>query len=409
MIELKLVSTYSMKVQIFDYKPSYIKLPSHLKKNFTEDYPKWKNQKENLEKDPTYDNYSLFYDVFFDLSRKNIWTIGPPFFSLQKKIFPMKILYQGKNIPYKYHQYNKKPTKAYCANCFQIPAKKIKENNPTLTFIGKNYSIQVKVATFPNINKQPKLTLTILQKNYSAEYIVDWVLWHYRLHNFRRILFYDNGSQNIQQVKQTLQNLNTPNLEIIFIDWPYYYGGRSPRFDDCFAQQTQLNHTLKLHYKLDNIIANWDLDEFLISTIPIEFKTVKKIIPSFPIVRYDIIDVAQKPPTSIRDCLTRYKQPCNTGKYCFIPKSIRYISNPHFISLRESYMYYIFRYIKKYYDLIKKNHFYEKKIYLIHTQPIKVFWKRKLKANERVFQTTFDLNLHIKDQNIQEHLEKSGL
>ncbi len=75
---------------------------------------------------PNYDDYSLFYDVFFSLDKKYIWTVCPPLFFLKKKFFPVKILYEGRPLKYEYCDYSKSSASS-CISCFKIPATSIKE------------------------------------------------------------------------------------------------------------------------------------------------------------------------------------------------------------------------------------------------------------------------------------------
>ena len=415
-----------MEAQVFEYSPTYVKLPNGIRKVFPNNNI-WKQQIENQTMAPLYDDYSLFYDVFFDLNKNNIWAVGPPLFTFKEKMFPLKILYKGKPIRFQYHQYQSEKIGG-CANCLQIPATNIKEKKTTLTFLGSNWEIDIKVASFP-ITKAKNPTMAFLQKNYSSNHIVDWILWHYRIHNFRRILFYDNGSDNIQEVKAKLKNIPAPNLEIIFVHWPYYYGNPfTKNFTDLFAQRAQLNHSLKLHYRQNCYIANWDIDEYLITTDFKKLPILKHKKPFFLLKRYDIVDTKEKKPTNIKDCLVRKKNP-GASKYFFHTKKITFLHDVHHVDRDHPQYILLFRIISFLFRIISflfakkikikqtlrkrittKYHISPMNLYLIHANPIKKIWKRRhIHKGMRPFQVIFDSKYHIEDDNIKKNIEKSKL
>ncbi|KAF3982674.1 MAG: hypothetical protein HFP81_09940 [Methylococcales symbiont of Hymedesmia sp. n. MRB-2018] len=396
---------------VIKYKPSYVRLPENIKKDFSQ--TKWKDQLENKEQQPTYDDYSLFYDVFFDIDKNNIWTIGPPLFSVEDEMLPFEIFYQGKKLTYKYSSVEYKTVKY---PYFQIPATRIKEENPELTFTGKDWTISIKVSTFPTSNHQQP-TLTLLQKDYSIQHIIEWILWHYRLYGFKRILFYDNGSNNAAEVQKALENLQIPDLEIIFIEWHYFYGS-SERYDDLFAQTTQLNHTLKLHHQQNTMIGDWDLDEYLVSA---PNNNLQKIINRsfyYEMKRYQIVDVGQELPTSVKDCLIRKIQPQQGCKYFFRAKNAKHIGNPHVIAKNNFILFYHLSLVLKARLLKPATKIFNRSlpsnsdshgIYLIHAEPIKRTWKVSQTNKDRPFRTTYDAKIHIKDENIANNIKQSGL
>ena len=435
---------------IIEYKPTWVKLPVGLKREFI---IRINNQNKLIPKAevPNYDDYSLFYDVFFSLDKKYIWTVGPQLLSVKEKLFPIKILYKGMPLEYEYCDYaGASPTSS--SSCFKIPATSIKEKNPTLTFRGKDWKIDIKVNSFPSINNNEyELVLSTLQKNYATSHVIDWILWHHRLHHFERFLFYDNGSDNVIEVKTALQNLNIPNLKIVFIDWSYYYGGVNSGYDlhsghDLLAQNTQLNHTLRLHSDQKYFIAIWDLDEFLINTNSMTLQHSMKKKPYQIFERYDVVDIAKEPLSSIAECRVIKKKPCICGKYLYRSDIVEYLCNPHSILGRRFMHRVLFVFIKVFgnrcsniffsilHQIIRKNFIRhsrfmhrllfaftnalrDKRIgiinqdfYLVHTQPIKVVWKKHdFDKGERPFKEVFDPRIHVKDDNIQKNLKKAKL
>ncbi len=352
------------------------------------------------------------------MTKSSIWTVGPPFLSLTEKIFPVKIFYKKQALAYQFHHYEHKCTnRSY--DHFQIDTSSILEKNPILSFVGENWKVNTPVSLFP----QPKtkihsgLTLSVLQKNYAASHIVDWVLWHHHLYNIRRILFYDNNSENQKEVKKELQNLNIENLEIVFIPWNYYYGC-SPRFDDLFAQSAQLTHTLKLHEKQKSHIGNWDMDEFLVCS---NAKAWKKSLRNFysELKNYNIVNTENYPIKKINECLVREKKNISSPKYIYKSNTIRYITCPHYIERTQIKMnlkqiiIHLIRTPRRIIDRIfKKLSIIQSRpsdLYLIHAQPIKVVWKDSKATFFKRYQVPFDPKIHIKDKNIEKSLKKAEL
>ena len=414
---------------IFEYYPCYVKIPFPLKKDFSnqetippitqkidEDHSNFSTFKSTLltnhlvnkKMKKNYDDYSLFYDVFFDYKRDNIWAIGPPLLSLKEKIFPFKIFYKKQEISYNYW---KTEGFDYNTSChFQIPASKIKEQNPTLTFIGKNWKFSCVVASFPPI-KNNNITLTTLQKDYSAKHIIDWIKWHYRNHGIQSIFLYDNGSDNVLEVINSIKKLEFLDLEIIFIHWNYYYGGLLGIEEDLFAQGVQLNHTHKFFFHRGRYIGSWDMDELLVYTGNNLFKELKK--PYLNLAGYDVVDIEKKV-NRIKDCCFRNKKMLKPDyKYFYYSQSIRFFDNPHFIKLRHIISYFfiqkikyiIIRILNKIEKVLKLNR--SKKIYIIHLIPIKVDVRRNNK-DKRTY-LPFNPNLHIKDKGIIQHIKIAKL
>ena len=398
------------------YKPTWVKLPNGFSREIIT-----RNRRNGQvgrlatkAENPTYDDYSLFYDVFFSLDKRYIWTVGPPLLFFGKKLLPIQIYYKGKNLKYKYYHYHNS-TVSSCSTCFKILATSIKEKNPTLTFSAQNWKIELVVASFPLIHSEGKLTLATLQKNYTTNHIIEWVLWHYRLHQFKRILFYDNGSDNRSEVKTALQHLNLPDLEIVFVDWSYYfYGNLFPHsFGDRFAQNTHLNHVLRLHSGQTHFVAGLDLDEYLINASSVALQHLIKTQYYLLFQRYDIVDVDKELPSSIKDCTTRKKKPLPNGKYLYRSNSVKYLSSPHDILRSQFYLSSRFcfrlfhilqsKLLARFCKITKYN------LYVIHAQPIKIFWKSNRTHKERPFRVAFESKIHLKDQNIQEHLKKALL
>ena len=379
-----------MNANIIEYKPSYIKLPPQLKK----DFKKWPDQLSQKQQNPDYDNFSLFYDVFFDLKKENIWAIGPPLFSLEENFLNVKIFHQEEELIYKYHKYIKdKDYNYFCGinYCLQIPLDSKKKEIRELKFVGKNWSINVPVSNFPKSKNTTQPTMSVIQKDYSIQHIIDWILWHYRLYDFRKFLFYDNGSKNIEKILEKFYSLDIP-IEIIFIHWPFYWGHKTPPFTDAFAQYTQLNHTNILYYKYSCLITNWDIDEYLVCSNKKYFQKIKKQ-SYYKFFRYN--GFGAKNASSIRDFSSISAIPEQMGKYFYSNNNLFWLNCPHFrkkplLQKFKKNNIYIYQYIYK--IIIYKIIFYfnkkiilflKPKIYIMHANFLKLYWSKLQKINEK--------------------------
>ena len=69
-----------------------------------------------------------------------------------------------------------------------------------------------------------RLALTTVQKDNPIEWVHDLLLWHHREFGVRRLILYDNGSENLDELIAQLSSRSF-ELEIVFVDWlfPHSY------------------------------------------------------------------------------------------------------------------------------------------------------------------------------------------
>ena len=103
------------------------------------------------------------------------------------------------------------------------------------------------------------LTISTLQKNEDIQHVIDWILWHRRLHNVDRVILYDNGSENRTELIENLKTLE-PEVNIIFVDWQFPYGV----FPYGFTQIGSIDHCRIRFSVKHGYCINLDIDEYLV-------------------------------------------------------------------------------------------------------------------------------------------------
>ena len=86
--------------------------------------------------------------------------------------------------------------------------------------------------------------------------------WHSRLFGVRRLILYDNGSTNRNELISQLTNLED-EVKVIFVDWNYPYGSEDLK-KHKFAQHGALNHARLVFPVEDSYCINLDIDEYLV-------------------------------------------------------------------------------------------------------------------------------------------------
>ena len=234
------------------------------------------------EREGKFDYRTVFYDVFYQPEKKNFFGIGPKWLNLKNALLPMEIRCGREVLNYKLTEF-----KLFCMLEIDAP-QDVSHPTTSLIFQFPGFSTELEIDTSldgvsrindPNL----KLSITNLQKNNYIEWIEDWVKWHWRLHNVQRLILYDNGSSNREELEHRLRDLDV-GMKVVLVDWPFEYG-RSP---DKFAQRGSMNHC-RLRFSVPNgYCIQADIDEYLVN------KTGR------PIVDYLDASMAEKSIGSVR-------------------------------------------------------------------------------------------------------------
>ena len=206
-----------------------------------------------------FDLRTIFYDVFHRPADNKFIGLGPRWLNLKKVLQPMRIRCDEKYLTFKLAE-----IKTICLLEVDAPSD-IQDSSITLTFEFPVFGVDLKIDTTHSIESRfnhpnYRLTIATLQKNNHIEWIEDWIKWYSRLHNVQRLVLYDNGSSNKQNLIQRLKELEV-DMKIVLVDWPFEYG-RSP---DKFAQRGAINHCRMRFAVRNGYCINADIDEYLVN------------------------------------------------------------------------------------------------------------------------------------------------
>ena len=133
---------------------------------------------------------------------------------------------------------------------------------------GKSLAIDIEPYPFSGYSVARIMQQT-MQKDYPFVWIRDHVLYMHRLHGIDRYVFYDNGSQNYEDLIEGLQGISrTEGVEIMVINWPFPYTRlwrleKEQRHYDSCVQQAAFNHGFFMFESLTIYAMNLDIDEYL--------------------------------------------------------------------------------------------------------------------------------------------------
>ncbi len=238
---------------MYIYNPNFVKLPAEFlprrKIKYTKNYNVLDKSKEDVD--------TVFYDVFISSLTKKLLFIGPALYNLKRELCPIKVYINGEKIKLRYFQIERlfflesKPLRSEQLDQ-PIVHCEFKNFTHTLHLAQDNQSIEL-------CSKIP-LTISTLQKDNCIEWISDWILWHRRLLGIKRVILYDNGSSNINQLIEFLPTLE-PEVQIVLVHWDFPHG--LPPYKS--AQHGSLNHCRLRFPVAKGYCINLDLDEYLVN------------------------------------------------------------------------------------------------------------------------------------------------
>ena len=239
---------------MFLYQPKSICVPSD--KDITRVVPILSSLTKEEQK--RFDSTTIFYDVFVNGHTRKLHALGPLPLNLSKELFPLSIHVNDYPVNYRIDEIERlmfvESDVLPDTNSNQLSVKF--EFKSFVESMGFNLSDSISWAQGYD---EARLTISTLQKDNHFEWIEDWVKWHSRLHDVKRLILYDNGSSNRDELVLRLKNLND-EVKIIFVDWKFPYGVEPYEY----AQQGALNHARLLFPIQDSYCINLDIDEYLV-------------------------------------------------------------------------------------------------------------------------------------------------
>ena len=157
------------------------------------------------EQEGRFDRRTVFYDVYYHSTDHKFIGLGPRWLNLNEDLQPMRISCEDQIL-----KFNLTEIKSLCVLEIEAP-RDIQNSTTVLNFEFPDFRVDLEIDTSRSIETRlnhpsHRLTIINLQKNNHIEWIEDWVKWHSRLHNVQRLVLYDNGSENRQELEQCLQD-----------------------------------------------------------------------------------------------------------------------------------------------------------------------------------------------------------
>ncbi len=221
----------------------------------------WKKRgKEFFE---NFEQYNIFYDVFWHANGKDILLLGPP---------PRNLLPLLKKATYRVDGEEKlySPDFFITQSVMIISLKNAPRRAKILIveFEGLEYELAIQENLSQKLaNKRIMFTMS---KNNELSWIGAWADYHQYFHNIDSIVFIDNGSSNIS-LKQIGKELETTNIENIYIiSLPYIYGAidravLSYHYWTHFLQIAGMNLILRRFAARAEGLLNCDIDELVVT------------------------------------------------------------------------------------------------------------------------------------------------
>ncbi len=200
---------------------------------------------EDLKK---FDEKTIFYDVFIDQTGSRLVAIGPAAINLSDYIKSATLYVNEKRTAFSYRDLPE-----YKISILEAKIKPDNHYSVALAFPDFKHEIKIN----DNTCDRGKSILVAISKNNNPAWVATWAEFHKHNYNIDEVIVYDNGSDNIKELRKTLED------KAHIINWDFPYGPPKKRFNK-FAQPGALNHCLQKFGK-GGKIYNFDIDELLIA------------------------------------------------------------------------------------------------------------------------------------------------
>ena len=207
----------------------------------------------------TIDSSTLLYEIFLDHNTNRLVGLGPALLNLKKDLLPMSVICRGKVLRHELEEV-KGITFFQSETLSEIPTSQFEVD---VHFEAFNQTVVID----PNFDKKfrshpsHRLALTTLQKDNPILWIHDWLLWHHRAYDVHRLILYDNGSENLDELITQLSSKSF-KLQIVLVDWPFPFGVVPYKY----CQLGSLNHCRLRFPTPQGYCINLDVDEYLMAS-----------------------------------------------------------------------------------------------------------------------------------------------
>ena len=259
-----------------------------------------------------FDRRGIFYDLIVSRDRKTIHCVGPPFFNLGH---PKEAYLGRRKLTLSVYEPTHLTTTRAAITSIACPALRVgEEHSLRLVFDRFEATHTIDVKEHP-LCEPTNFTISTLQKDNDPQWIKDWCIWNYHKHGVGRIVIYDNGSANLDQLQHTLSEIEP---ELILVPWNHPFGP----FALKFAQTTALNHCRLLFARDSHWCINLDVDEYLQSDSDLASVLDRRACRRRAIVYlrgYTVPFLVDGKPARCYDSDVRYREFARERKYIYQP------------------------------------------------------------------------------------------
>ena len=284
---------------------------------------------------PDFDRRTVFCDIFLSQRRDQLLCIGPPLLNLGT---PESVVLRG-------------GTRRFAVENPPVP---IPSRRMSLLRIGleagdhrametgtvgllvrfPEFRLDIPVARPAAVpRKRVSLTLSTLQKDNDPRWLRDWCAWHHRAHGVERVVFYDNGSRDADEVYAKLAR-RSEGFELVVVHWNYLYGPAEP-IHLHYAQTTALNHCRLMFGPHTRWCINLDVDEYLSSNArrPLASVLDRAAGAAVHLPSYIVPAVAGESGGRCFDSPWRSRdiEAVRGRKYIYRPEAVRFSDNHEFV------------------------------------------------------------------------------
>lgn len=241
------------------YRPTVVALPADgaLSRTFFDTRQHLPGRAPLEQKDYAgFERHALFHDVYLTPDGRAVEAVGPPLVNLARAVLPLELAlpeHGGQTLRHRMRHYDR-----VTVHRFELPRTLRDSDALELRLSFRHGQVEELVAhrmRFPHAT----LHVTTIQKNNPLRWILDWLDW-LALIGVERVLLYDNGSDEADELFNALSSDADTRPALVFVDWPYAYGPVRSYYNQ-FAQATQNNHA---HRCFGNAtwMGHFDVDEY---------------------------------------------------------------------------------------------------------------------------------------------------
>lgn len=386
---------------VLRYKPCPIYLPSDsaVTRMFY-------NTRSHLEGRPSLDDadyedfetHVVFNDLFIHADGCSIQAVGPPLVNLSAVLLPVElsIVEAGKpvseKLPLKIRNFDR-------VSLFSFSLPHEWRNRSELSIVIKFANgIEAEHTIQRTLLPPVELQFVTLQKDNPIDWILDWLRF-LEFSGVERVVLYDNGSDNVEEVLLALSSLPT-SLSLVLVDWPFPYGPIRSYYNQ-FCQATQNNHAYQC-FGSAAWVGHFDIDEYLMSEQKSGIaagslrKLVQKTSLRVGLLRFDsywiprLADQLGSAPPTVRDFTFRMRK-ARGRAHKYLMRSAAYkMANTHNGKVKLGYW-------RKSVSL--------KSWAFLHFKPLTTNWRFYTVRGEA---ETFDQELHVKDSRVADFFKQQS-